>query len=180
MTVNWQRGIYRLWAALSGGHMHDSGRSTRECYHSRAIRAGLTLALIGCVLLSLPTPASAPRASQDVNAVEQVIAELTAAELRYDVKAVDRLLDEGFVYVGNDGSLTSRVDFLGLTDRDRNPLELLEITDINVRTTGNTAIATGLIHEKGLINGQPYEFRGRTLNTFVRKAGRWRCLAIHD
>jgi len=106
--------------------------------------------------------------------------ELTAAELRYDANAVDRLLNEGFVYVGNDGSLTSRVDFLGLTNRDRNPLELLEITDIEVRTAGNTAIATGLIHEKGLINGQHYEFRGRTLTTFVRKAGHWRCLAIHD
>jgi ketosteroid isomerase-like protein len=160
--------------------MPDSRRLIREHYRSCAITAGLIFALIGCILSSLPTAAAVPHASQEVKAVKQVMEELTAAELRYDVKAVNRLLDEGFVYVGNDGSFTSRVDFLGLTDRDRNPLDLLEITDIDVRTTGNTAIATGLIHEKGLINGRPYEFRGRTLTTLVRKAGHWLCLAIHD
>jgi len=105
---------------------------------------------------------------------------VTKAELRYDAKAVDRLLDENFIYVGNDGSLISRIDFIRLTDRSRNPLDLLEITDVDVRTIGDTAIATALIHEKGLIDGRPYEFRGRTLTTLVRKSGRWYCLAIHD
>ena len=83
---------------------------------------------------------------------------MTKAELRYDAKAVDRLLDENFIYVGNDGSLISRIDFIRLTDRSRNPLDLLEITDVDVRTIGDTAIATALIHEKGLIDGRPYEF----------------------
>ena len=128
----------------------------------------------------IPPRAPTPRVSEDVKAVKQVMAELTAAELRYDVKAVDRLLDEDFVYVGNDGSLTSRIDFIRLTDRERNPLDLLEITDVDVRTTGDTGVATGLVHEKGLLDGRPYEFRGRTLTTFVRESGRWRCLAIHD
>ena len=83
---------------------------------------------------------------------------MTKAELRYDAKAVDRLLDENFIYVGNDGSLISRIDFIRLTDRGRNPLDLLEITDVDVRTIGDTANATALIHEKGLIDGRPYEF----------------------
>jgi ketosteroid isomerase-like protein len=117
---------------------------------------------------------------EDTSAVKDVLTEFTKAELRYDAKAVDRLLDEDFIYVENDGSLTNRNDFIRFTDRDKNPLDLLEITGVEVRVTGDTAIATGLIHEKGLINGQPYEFRGRTLTTLVRKRGRWFCLAIHD
>ena len=99
-----------------------------------------------------------PRVSEDITAVKKAMAELTKAELRYDAKAVDRLLDENFIYVGNDGSLISRIDFIRLTDRSRNPLDLLEITDVDVRTIGDTAIATALIHEKGLIDGRPYEF----------------------
>ncbi len=124
--------------------------------------------------------ASALQASQQVEAVNQAIAELTQAELRYDVKSVDRLLDAAFVYIGNDGSLTNRSDFLSLTNRERNPLDMLEITDVDIHISGDTAIATGNIHEKGLINSRPYEFRGRTLNVLVRKAGRWFFLAIHD
>jgi ketosteroid isomerase-like protein len=106
--------------------------------------------------------------------------EFTDAEVRYDAKAVDKLLEENFIYVGNGGSLTSRADFVRLTDREKNPLDALEVTDVDVHTTGDTAVATGLIHEKGLLNGQPYEFRGRTLTIFAKRNGRWRCLAIHD
>ena len=144
------------------------------------MNAMLTFVLVSCIGSGLSQRAPAPQVSEDVKAVKQVMAELTAAELKYDVKAVDRLLDKDFIYVGNDGSLTNRIDFIRITDRERNPLDLLEITDVDVRATGDTAIATGLIHEKGRLDGRLYEFRGRTLITFVRKSGRWYCLALHD
>src|ERR1700722_5719583 len=76
-------------------------------------------------------PALPPNGSDEA-VVRGAIAKFTRAELRYDVTAVDRALDSSFVYVGNDGSLTSRGDFLRLTDKVQNPLEALEITDIKV------------------------------------------------
>jgi len=144
------------------------------------MKALLTVVLVSFITSGVQPLVAAPQVSKDISAVKQTMADLTSAELRYDAKAVDSMLDENFIYVGNDGSLTSRADFIKLTDRKRNPLDLLEITDVDFRTTGDTAIATGLIHEKGLFDGQPYEFRGRTLMTFVRKSGRWLCLAMHD
>jgi len=125
---------------------------------SRAMKAMLTFVLVISIASALPPRTPMPRVSEDITAVKKAMAELTKAELRYDAKAVDRLLDENFIYVGNDGSLISRIDFIRLTDRGRNPLDLLEITDVDVRTIGDTAIATALIHEKGLIDGRPYEF----------------------
>jgi hypothetical protein len=95
---------------------------------SRAMKPMLIFVLVSCILSGLPAHPSTPRVSEGVKTVKQVMAELTAAELRYDPKAVDRLLDEDFIYVGNDGSLTSRIDFISLTDQVRNPLNLLEIT----------------------------------------------------
>lgn len=146
----------------------------------RSMKSMLTFVLVSCIGSGLSQRSPAPPVSEDVKAVRQVMEELTAAELKYDVKTVDRLLDKNFIYIGNDGSLTSRADLIRLTDRERNPLYLIEITDVDVRTTGDTAFVTGRIHEKGRLNGQPYEFRGRTLTTFVRESGRWHCLAIHD
>ena len=125
---------------------------------SRAMKAMLTFVLVISIASALPPRTPMPRVSEDIAAVKKAMAELTKAELRYEAKAVDRLLDENFIYVGNDGSLISRIDFIRLTDRSRNPLDLLEITDVDVRTIGDTAIATALIHEKGLIDGRPYEF----------------------
>ena len=55
------------------------------------------------------------------------------------------------------------VDILGGTKRQVNlPLDLLEVTDLQVRTSGDTAVATGIIHEKGLLYGKPYTFGVRS------------------
>ncbi len=106
--------------------------------------------------------------------------EFLDAERRYDKAAVSSMLERNFVYVGNDGSLTRRADFIRLTDKVLNPIDVLDVTNIEVYVRGDTAIATGLVHEKGAIDGRAYEFKGRTLNTFSRQNGKWLCLAIHD
>ena len=61
-----------------------------------------------------------------------------------------------------------------------NPLDVLDVTDIEVHVRGDTAVATGLIHEKGTIDGRGYEFKGRWLTTFSRQNGKWVCVAMHD
>ena len=127
----------------------------------------------------MPT-AKSVGADQDVDEVRKALTTLIDLQLKYDANGVDRLLDGAFLYVSNDGPVMSRADFINLTDRQRNPLDLLEVSDVEVRTSGDTAIATGVIHEKGMLYGKPYEFKGRTLIAYARKNGRWFCLAIHD
>jgi ketosteroid isomerase-like protein len=151
-----------------------------ESKENSSMKTVLAIVLASCIASGLQPRAQVQRISADVNAVKEAVTELTDAQLKYDASAVDKLLDAAFVYVANDGSVINRIDFVGLSDRKRNPLDLLEITDIDVRTSGDTAVAIGLIHEKGRLDGKPYEFRSRTLATYVRKSGRWLCLAIHD
>jgi ketosteroid isomerase-like protein len=155
-------------------------RPVLESKEDIPVKTVLTIALLSCLAYGFQSRVPAPQVSEDVNEVKKALAALTEVQLKYDANAVDKLLDRAFVYVANDGSLVSRADFIKYTDRERNPLDLLEVTDVSVTTSGDTAIATGLIHEKGLVDGKPYEFRGRTLITYVRKNGRWLCLAIHD
>jgi hypothetical protein len=69
--------------------------------------------------------------TEDVNAVKKAVAEMTERQLKYDANAVDKLLDDAFLYVSTDGSVISRTDFLKLTDRDKNPLDVLEVTDLD-------------------------------------------------
>lgn len=122
----------------------------------------------------------AKRADQDNQAITRLMNDFADAERRYDKEAVSSMLDKDFIYVGNDGSLTRRVDFVRLTDEVVNPIDILDVTNIEVHVRGDTAIATGLVHEKGIIDGRGYDFKGRTLNTFSRQNGKWVCLAIHD
>ena len=130
------------------------------------------------VSTSAEVPATAASDAADVRAR---LATLINLQLQYKADAVGKLLDPDFVYVSNDGSVVmSRAEFIKLTDREKNPLDLLEVTDLQVRTSGDTAVATGIIHEKGLLYGKPYDFRGQTLITYARRNGLWLCLAIHD
>jgi ketosteroid isomerase-like protein len=119
-------------------------------------------------------------AGNEAETVKQVLATFIDLQLKYDGKAVGRMLDEAFLYVSPDGSMMNRAEFIKLTDRESNPLDILEVTDVRVRVSGNIAVATGLIHEKGLLYGKPYEFRGRTLITFVKRDNQWLQIACHD
>jgi uncharacterized protein (TIGR02246 family) len=106
---------------------------------------------------------------------------LVEAQLRYDAPAVARLLTRDFVYVGNGGSLATKTKFLPTPqDKSERPLQLLEWKLVQVRFYGDTAVALYFIHEKSTERGQPHEFRGRSLATWVKENGRWLCAAIHD
>ena len=118
--------------------------------------------------------------TDEANTVRQTLATFINLQLKYDANAVCKMLDEEFLYVSPDGSTMNRDEFVNLTNRERNPLEILEVTNVQVRISGTTAIATGLVHEKGLLNGKAYEFRGRTLITYINKGGQWLQLACHD
>ena len=124
---------------------------------------------LAAITASVSTVANA--AGQDSQTIMRLMRSLVAAERRYDKVAVSRLLDDAFIYVGNDGSLTDRAEFIRLTDKLVNPLDVLDVTDTEVHVRGDTAIATGLIHEKGTLDGRNYEFKGRTLTIFSPTEG---------
>jgi hypothetical protein len=80
------------------------------------------------------TPAEAPAsAASDVADVKTALATLINLQLQYDAAGVNKLLDPQFVYVSNDGSVMSRAEFIDLTDREKNPLDSLEVKDVQVR-----------------------------------------------
>jgi ketosteroid isomerase-like protein len=154
-------GTYRftdVWAKRNGRWQHVVGQET---------------------LVSTPAEVLASAAS-DVADVKTALTTLINLQLQYDAAGVDRLLDPQFVYVSNDGSVMSRAEFIDFTDREKNPLDTLEVRDVQVRAWGEMAVATGIIHEKGLLYGKPYDFRGQTLITYAKRNGHWLCFAIHD
>ena len=137
--------------------------------------------LLATYLLCSSAPISSALANDTRAEIEATSRALIAAQLRYDAPAVARLLTNDFVYVGNNGSLADKTEFLPTgDDRKRRPLELLEWKLVRIRFYGDTAVALYLIHEKSTQNGKPQEFRGRSLATWVKQNGRWLCAAIHD
>jgi len=142
------------------------------------VRMLLTIMFFAFIACAFPKQPEAK--TNDANTVRQTLATFINLQLKYDADAVRKMLDEEFLYVSPEGSTMNRDEFVNLTNRERNPLEILEVTNVQVHISGTTAIATGLVHEKGLLYGKAYEFRGRTLITYINKGGHWLQLACHD
>lgn len=59
------------------------------------------------------------------------------------------------MYVGNDGSLATKTEFLPtVEDKKRPPLKLLEWELVQIRFYGDTAVALYFIHEKSAEKGK--------------------------
>ena len=134
-----------------------------------------------CWLCGSAQTATAPGSTEGMSEIKATSRALVEAQLRYDAPAVARLLAKDFIYIGNDGSLATKTEFLPtVEDRKRRPLELLEWRLVQIRFYGDTAVALYFIHEKSTESGKPHEFRGRSLATWAKQNGRWLCTAIHD
>ncbi|MBS1850214.1 MAG: nuclear transport factor 2 family protein [Acidobacteria bacterium] len=101
------------------------------------------------------------------------------AELQNDAKAVDMLLADDFILTTADHVLMNKADMLAsVKDKSYRP-DLLQSENMQVHSYGNTAIVTGVYHEKGKDKGVTWERRGRFTDTWVYVQGRWQCVASH-
>jgi hypothetical protein len=137
--------------------------------------------LVGLTLSGAQTlPVKQPTTSADITAVKQQMQALRTAELRYDADSASNLLAHGFLLTSADGNLYTREQFLKLVRDRSNPLELFEYGEMEVRVYDTTAVVFARVHEKGLLDGKPYELNGRPTFTWVKQKGAWVCVAVHD
>lgn len=101
------------------------------------------------------------------------------AELHNDAAAVRLLLADDFIMTTAEGSQLNKQQIVAsVLDSSYRP-DALESSDMVVHQHGNTAVITGIYHEKGSDKGRSYEQRGRFTDTWMFLDGRWQCVASH-
>jgi hypothetical protein len=137
--------------------------------------------LVGITLSEAQTsPVKQPTTSLDIAAVKQQMQVLRTAELHYDAGFAAKLLADGFLLTSADGKLYTKKQFLNLVKDRSNPLELFEYGEMEVRVYDTTAVVFARVHEKGFLDGKPYESNGRPTFTWIKQKGAWVCVAVHD
>ena len=97
-----------------------------------------------------------------------------AEELR-DLKALDGIFDDAFVYIDFDGSLLAKGSFLA---RVKNaPLVQVITESMTVQIFESTAIVTGTYRSSEMHNGKPLRRQGRFIDTWVFRNRTWVCVA---
>jgi ketosteroid isomerase-like protein len=86
------------------------------------------------------------------------------AEIHHDANAASAIMADTFISVDHHGALQNRSHYLaGMKD-----------------LSFNTAIVTSSYRTKGTINGKPFVHHGRFTDTWIKREGKWQCIANQE
>jgi len=98
---------------------------------------------------------------------------------RSDVATMESLLATDFIITVEDGSTFSKSGYIAHNGDTTVHIEITEMSSLNVRMHGNTAVVTGAYHEKGTSKGKAYDFRDRFTDVWMNLNGKWQVIASH-
>jgi ketosteroid isomerase-like protein len=130
--------------------------------------------LILVLALACATTASCAQDTSDPDAASKVVALENlwnqAAEAK-DLEALDRILDDAFVFVDSAGKLLTKADVMANVKSSQGIRATFE--SIIVRLHGDTAIVTGIYKISGIERGKPFVRRNRFVDTWLYKNRSW-------
>jgi ketosteroid isomerase-like protein len=134
----------------------------------------LALATFPPVLLAQPARPAGGSAEEQIAALEQ---QWAAAVQASDEGAVAPLVADGYINMNTGGVLRDKA--APLDNIRKSKWTLSQLSRIQVRSYGETAIATGAWRGKGTSpDGEAVETREQWMDTWIRMPdGRWQCIA---
>lgn len=93
-----------------------------------------------------------------------------------DAGVLDGLFDNAMIYVDYDGSMQTKAEVLAQLKNTESKTQRIETQPGVVRVFGNTAVVIATYEEKGTAHGKAYTRRGRYVDTWVMKDGKWVCV----
>jgi ketosteroid isomerase-like protein len=136
----------------------------------------LTAALVLAALPLVPARAQETPDAAEIRSLELKIADWYKSR---QIQTFASLLDDDFVITFEDGSTYGKTGYLSYSASSSTVVESVEISEMKVRMHGDTAVVTGVYHEKGNDNRQAYDYHDRFTDVWMKKAGKWRLIAAH-
>lgn len=96
-----------------------------------------------------------------------------------DKDALDRMLDDGFVFTDDKGQVLSKTEYVDAA-MQAIKVEFYSLDDMNVRVFGDAAVVAGRWAGKLTIDGRDASGAFRYTDTFVKRLGRWRVVASQE
>jgi ketosteroid isomerase-like protein len=139
------------------------------------------LLLIMTVLLAsiAATPSIAQQKSDAASKILALEAKWNEAYKRNDLATMNSLLADDFIITVEDGTTYSKSGYIANAGDGAMHVEISEMSNLKVNVHGNVAVVTGAYHEKGTLNGKPYEYRDRLTDVWINTDGKWQVIASH-
>jgi ketosteroid isomerase-like protein len=139
----------------------------------------ILLSAVTMCLLTMPSLRAAAQEQSDADQVRALDFKLTEAYKQRQVDLLASMLDEDFVITFEDGSVYGKTGYISFSATSTIKVDVAEMSEVKVRVHGNTAILTGVYHEKGKDKGGPYDYRDRFTDVWMKSGGKWHLIASH-
>jgi ketosteroid isomerase-like protein len=143
----------------------------------------VTLFLISIAAASTALAQSSGEKSKAFGPDEQALIKLeqdwAAARGKRDLAAIDRIVAQGWMFTNPDGVLIAKAQ----ADENLKTGAIVFLSskfdDFAVRIHGDTAVVFTLVTQSLNINGNEVRGQFRCTDTYVKRDGRWQCIASH-
>ena len=114
-------------------------------------------------------------AIEEIKMLEEV---RNQAVLRGDVAVLERMTSDDYTFITLRGELRTKSEILKGFASGSFKFESRQISDLNVRVYGDTAVVTGRSVQKGTENGKDYSGPYWFTRVYVKQNGRWISVAL--
>lgn len=135
---------------------------------------GLTLA-IGLWSANVFARSSPDKIKDEIRALETARNE---AIVHGDAAALERMTSDDYTFITLRGELRTKAEIVRGFSTGAFKYGSREISDLNIRVYGNTAVVTGRSIQKGTENGKDYSGDYRFTRVYVKQNGRWLTVAL--
>jgi len=119
------------------------------------------------------TPAAESKAAADQE-VLKINAECNDAELRGDVAAMDKCETDDFTHTHANGMVEHKAEYLKGVGSGAHKFLALDLSDVHVRSYGDTAIVDEHMHLRADNSGRIADVNNLVMTVWTRQQGKWR------
>ncbi len=130
--------------------------------------------LVGFVLI-----AGLAMAAGDEAQLRALEAKWDSATLKGDAAAMEEIFGEGYIETGSDGRVRTRAEVIGAMKAGEIKYESAKTEDLKVMVYGDAAVVSGKWTGAYRYKDKPVRLQERFTNFYVKRAGKWRCVASH-
>ena len=155
--------------------MFPSNLKNCACFSGFQVSAG-TLAVSLAKNSNSAAPGQAGGSVQDeIKKLEQ---ERNQAIVRNDATALDRMTSADYTVINLRGELLNKTQIVNGFKSGAIRYDSRELSDLNVRVYGSTAVVTGRVTQKAMENGKDTSGEHRFTRVLVKEKGSWVSVAV--
>ncbi|HSA96046.1 MAG TPA: nuclear transport factor 2 family protein [Acidobacteriota bacterium] len=101
------------------------------------------------------------------------------AEVKADMAFLDQFITDDCVITDPSGALWTKAQFLGGLKSGEGAVKSFALDNMKARIYGDAAVVNGRMTAKQTFQRQDISGQYQCTDVFIKKAGRWQCVAIH-